>query len=180
MLESVAQNFQIHQDLTIWAVWEVLHKEVSLVVFMRSKILFRIVVVSEVNLSKVDLTNKDSQILDSKQINLVQMEISHTTMCARIMPMMILTSRRQFKFKNKEFLLDSLCQAKEVLILLKISTSTYQLQSLQVCDREQRFNARCSFHRMGSSITLVSLLDLKVLTKNSSKSKHTARFSSGI
>jgi len=60
MLESVAQNFQIHQDLTIWAVWEVLHKEVSLVVFMRSKILFRIVVVSEVNLSKVDLTNKDS------------------------------------------------------------------------------------------------------------------------
>ena len=124
MLESVAQNFQIHQDLTIWAVLP--REVVSLVVTTRSKIRFRIAVVLALSLSKVDSANSDLSILDSKPINnhLLQMEISHTTMCARIMPMMISISRRQYKFKSKAFHLDSPCLAKEALILLKISTST--------------------------------------------------------
>lgn len=145
---------------------------------MMSKILFRIVEDLQLNLSKVDLINRDLQIQDSKRLSKVQTEIFHTTMYARIMLMMISISKKQFRFKNKAFLLDSLYQVKEVLILLRISTNIFRLQSLQDCDRELRFNAKCSFHKMGSSITLVSLLDPKVPTKNNLKSRHTARFSS--
>jgi len=182
ILESVAQNFQIHQVLVVWVV----HPGDSKVGSTKNKILIKIEEAMVVDLRTVDMVSRDLRnLLDIKgisSISKVEMEeFSHITTYARIiMPMMISISIKLFRFKSMTRRLEDLYQDRVDLILRKISTSMSQLRVFQVCDRGLRFNARCSFHRMGSLTTLVSLLGLKVQTKNNLKSKHTARFSSGI
>ena len=181
ILESVAQNFQIHQVLVVWVV----HPGDSKVGSTKNKILIKIEEAMVVDLRTVDMVSRDLRnLLDIKgisSISKVEMEeFSHITTWARAMPMMISTLIKLFRFKSMTRRLEDLYQDRVDLILRKISTSMSQLRVFQVCDRGLRFNARCSFHRMGSLTTLVSLLGLKVQTKNNLKSKHTARFSSGI
>lgn len=158
ILESVAPNFQIHPVLATWAV----HRGDSQVGSMKIKILIRIEEAMVVDLRMVDMVSRGMRnLLDIREIssiNKVEMEeFSHITTCARVMPTMISTLIKLFRFKSLMLRLDDPHQDKEGLIHRKISTSMSRLRVFRVCDRGRRFNARFSFLKMESLTTLASL-----------------------